>query len=100
MGYVINKNGEKIEVNNPEGWCAESVVLVNDDTILVDKYIINLFKKEMWDNSKSESEFIKEIVLNKEPTNEQIIFYLCQNGLNRYSGYATIEKIKTLDFKE
>ena len=44
MGYVINSEGKTIKVNNPDGYCAENVVLVNDDTILVDKYMIKIFK--------------------------------------------------------
>lgn len=98
MGYVINKHGDKIEVNNPDGDCAENVVLINDDTILLEKYLINIFKKEMWNGSSHESEFIKEILLDEKPTDEQLIFYMSQNGINRYTGFITIEKIKTLGF--
>lgn len=99
MGYVINKNGEKIEVNNPEGYCAENVVLINDDTILVDKYVINIYKKQLYEK-RSEAEFIIEILLDNKPTDEEIIFHMVQNGINRYSGYATVDKVKCLDFKE
>lgn len=98
MGYVINKQGEKLEVSNPNGNCAESVVLVNDETILVDKYIINIFQKNEWENK--ESEFIAEVILDEKPTDEQIIFHMVKNGINRYTGFAVIEKIKMLDFKE
>jgi hypothetical protein len=98
MGYIINGNGEKIAINNPDGYCAENVVLINDDTILVDKYIINIYKKQLYEKN-SESEFITEILLDNEPTDEEIIFHMVQNGVNRYSGYVTIDKIKTLDFK-
>ena len=100
MGYVINKQGKKLEVNNPDGNCAENVVLVNDETILVDKYIINLFQKEMWNSNNKESEFIAEVILDNEPTDEQIIFHMVKNGINRYTGFAVVEKIKKLDFKE
>lgn len=99
MGYVINEKGQKLEVNNPEGYCAENVVLINDDTILIDKYIIYIYKKELYE-AQSESEFVAEVILDDKPTNEQIIFHMVKNGVNRYSGYVTIEKIKTLDFKE
>lgn len=98
MGYVINSEGKKIKVNNPDGYCVENVVLVNDDTILVDKYMINIFKKSLYENG-SDTELVAEIVLDDEPTNDEIIFHMALNGVNRYSGYATVEKIKVLDFK-
>ena len=98
MGFVINKNGEKIEVPNPEGFCAETVVLINDDTILQDRYIINIYKRDMGFKN-AESEFITDVIFNEMPTDENIIYTMVQNGVNRYSGYATVEKIKVLDFK-
>lgn len=97
MGYVINGNGEKLEVSNSDGWCGESVVLINDTTVLLNKYVLNIFKKSMYERN-SESEFIKEIEFDNEPNDETIIFHMVQNGVNRYSGYATIDRIKVLDF--
>lgn len=98
MGYVINKEGKKIEVNNPDGLCAENVVLINDDTILVNKYMLSIYRKYLYDKN-FESEFITEIIFDDEPTNEQIIFHMSQNNVNRYSGFVVLEKIKVLDFK-
>lgn len=75
MGYVINKEGMKIKVDNPDGYCAENVVLINDDTVLVNKWIVNMFKKQLYEKG-SESEFVAEILFDKEPTNDQIIYHL------------------------
>lgn len=97
MGYIIKENGEKIEVNNPDGFCTEEVVLVNDDTILKDKYILELYKKEY---NSDKSEFVKEIEFDTIPTDEKIIFHMTKNGISRYSGYAQINKIKVIDFKD
>jgi len=101
MGYVINSEGEKMEVKNPNGCCGENVVLINDTTILNEKWIIAIYKKAFYGkNSESESDFITEIILDEEPTNEEIIFYMVTNGVNRYSGYSIVERIRVLDFEE
>jgi len=99
LGYVINGKGEKLEVDNSDGWCGESVVLISDTTVLLTKYVINIFKQQIHQKS-SESEFVKEIILDEEPTDEMVIFHMVQNGVNRYSGYAIVDKIKVLDFKD
>ena len=99
MGYVINKAGKKIEVDNEEGVIAENVVLISYDAILKDNYIINIFKKNMWEKG-SESEFVKEVIVEHEPNDNEIMYHMVQNGVNRASGFASIEKIKVLDFKD
>jgi hypothetical protein len=98
MGYIINKEGQRIQVDNPDGWCAENVVIINDDTILVDKWAVDLYKRDMWANS-DESNFVKEIMFDKEPTDEQLIFHMSQNGINRASGYVSVQKVKALDYR-
>ena len=67
MGYIVNRNGDKVEVKNPDGCCGENVVLVNDDTFLDTKWLIEIYKKDIYSNN-SESEFITEVVLDTEPT--------------------------------
>jgi hypothetical protein len=97
LGYVINGKGEKLEVSNSDGWCGENTVLISDTTVLLTKYILNIFKHQIYQRN-SESEFVKEIIFDEEPNDEMIIFHMVQNGVNRYSGYAYVEKIKVLDF--
>lgn len=99
MGYIVNKEGEKIEVKNPNGCCGENVVLVNDRTILDKKWLIEIYKKDIYAKN-SESDFIVEIVLDDEPTDEEIIYYMVKNEVNRYSGYSTVREIRVLDFME
>ena len=99
MGYIINRDGDKIEVKNPEGCCGEIVVLISDTTILNTKWLIEIYKKDIYDKN-SESEFIKEVILDDKPTDEEIIYHMVKNEVNRYSGYATVNKIRVMDFKD
>jgi len=99
MGYIINKNGEKIEVKNPDGCCGESVVLINDDTFLDEKWLIEIYKKNIWEKN-SQSDFIAEVIMDTEPKDEEIIFHMIKNDVNRYTGYSIIKKIRVLDFAE
>jgi len=99
LGYIITKAGKKIEVDNEEEVIAENVVLISYDAILKDNYVINIFKKNMWEKG-SGSEFVTEIIIEHKPNNEEIMYHMVQNGVNRASGYASIDKIKVLDFKD
>lgn len=92
MGYVINSEGKKIKVNNPDGYCAENVILINDDTILTYKYLIRLV-------SFSEG-IVAEELLDEEPSDEIIMYYMSKNNVNRYAGYAEVVKVRTLDFRK
>ena len=97
MGYIVNRNGDKIIVKNPDGYCGENVVLVNDRTYLDTKWLIEIYKKDMCSNGQ-ESEFIAEVECDSEPTNEEIIYHMVKNEVNRYSGYAIVNKIRVMDF--
>jgi len=99
MGYVINNRGEKMEVENPDGDCGENVVLINDTTILNEKWVIGIYKKALYEKN-SQSDYVTEVILDNEPTDEEIIFHMVTNGVNRYSGYSIVEKIRVLDFQE
>ena len=97
MGYIVNRNGDKIKVKNPDGYCGENVVLVNDNTYLDTKWLVEIYKKDMCSRGQ-ESEFVAEIEFDNEPTDEQIIYHMVKNEVNRYSGYAIVNKIRVMDF--
>ena len=97
MGYIVNRNGDKIKVKNPDGYCGENVVLVNDRTYLDTKWLIEIYKKDMCSKGQ-ESDFIAEVVLDNFPTDEEIIYLMVKNEVNRYSGYAIVNKIRVMDF--
>lgn len=99
MGYIVNKNGDKIKVKNPDGYCGENVVLVSDRTYLDKKWLIEIYKKDINSNN-SDSEFVAEVVLDDEPTDEKIIYHMVKNEVNRYSGYAIVKEIRVMDFLE
>jgi len=43
--------------------------LISDTTVLLTKYVINIFKQQIYQKN-SESEFVKEIILDEEPNDE------------------------------
>ena len=46
-----------------------------------------------------DSEIVKEIGFEKEPTEQQILYYLMREGLTESTGYAQINKIKVARWK-
>lgn len=99
MAYIINKEGKRIDVQLEADWITENVTLVDDNARLVDRYLIEIYKKNLYEKVH-ESEFITEVLLEHEPTDEEILYYMVQNGVSRYNGYATIHKIKVIEWWE
>ena len=100
MGFIINRNGDKIQVNNPEGYDWEKVVILQDDTILVDRWIASLFKREMGIHSPVDEEFVCDKLFDREPTDEELIFFMAQNEVHSFSGYVMVDKVKMIGYGE
>lgn len=91
MGFVINAEGEKIKVDNPNGWCMENVVLINNNTVLKSKYLLRVVDFE--------DGVVAEELFDDYPSDEIILYHMSQNNINRYMGYAEVKEVKILDFK-
>jgi|GEM_PF-6863406 len=98
MPFIINKYGEKVHVDIDLDWFSQKCALYADGAELKDVWILNLYKNPL-SSHNDDLELIKQIYLSKEPSKEQIMYYLHQEGLSRYD-IATIEKGYTLDWED
>lgn len=97
MAFIINHKGERVHVNMEVSRFSQTCPLYADDAELKEYFILNLYKgKRPW-NGDNECELIKQIELWKEPTKEEIMYKMWENGLSRYD-FVTIERGYILDW--
>lgn len=99
MAFIVDGHGKRVNVDIDMRFISEKAVIFDDNAILRDVYILNLYEGKTFTNNK-EPELIKQVeIWDKEPTKEKIMYEMSQAGLSRY-GIATIEHGYMLDFAE
>ena len=94
MSYLINKRGEKIEVNCDSDWLYENVCLVDDDVCLDPVWMVTCIHRDL--NGKVDYENYVDKIFTHEPTDEELIHFMISNGFTRYD-LVQVEEMKTLD---
>ena len=100
MARIIDSDGNSIQVEKEQNYLSNHCVSISDNVVLKEKFIVNIFKRNTNIKKNEESEFVCEIMYNKEPTKDQLIYELIKNDVSRYDGYATIEKAYMVDFED
>lgn len=94
---IVNKYGEEVVIEMNEDCNCSDIVAIHEDMELADQYILEIYK--YIDYYMGDSEIVKEIGFEKEPTEQQILYYLMREGLTESTGYAQINKIKVARWK-
>ena len=94
---IVNKYGEEVAIQMSEDCNCSDIVAIHEDMELADQYILEIYK--YIDYYMGDSEIVKEIGFEKEPTEQQILYYLMREGLTESTGYAQINKIKVARWK-
>lgn len=97
MSFVINKKGERVNVDMDVDWFSQECVLYADDADLVEYYILNLYKVNDMGVPNDELELVKQIKKRRLPSKDEIMYDMWANGLSRYD-IVTIEKGFRLDW--
>lgn len=103
--YVVTQNGKKLPVDDSAISDDEylgfqrTVGLYTDNTHLDDVWVLQLEKRTDWNggNYGYESEFVKEILYDHEPTKEEILWAMSEYGLS-VNDMAYIHKGLRLNF--
>jgi len=101
MAFIINKRGERVNVDMEVEWFSSSCALYADDAELQEYYLLNLYKGKHGQGYSDEDAptLIKQIEFSEEPTKDRIMAEMWKHGLSRYD-VATIEKGYRLDWNE
>jgi len=97
VSFVINKKGERVNVDMDVDWFSQECVLYADDADLVEYYILNLYKVNDMGVPNDELELVKQIKKRRLPSKDEIMYDMWANGLSRYD-IVTIEKGFRLDW--
>ena len=97
MSFVINKKGERVNVDMDVDWFSQECVLYADDADLVEYYILNLYKVNDMGVPNDELELVKQIKKRRLTSKDEIMYDMWANGLSRYD-IVTIEKGFRLDW--
>lgn len=98
MSFIVDRSGKKFQIEgHDQKFISSKAIVYNDEAILNDFYLLNLYRSDM--NNRANPELIKQIEYRDKPTKEQIMYELGAEGLSRYD-FATIEIGYRLDFYE
>ena len=98
MSFIINKRGERVNVDMDVDWFSQTVPIYADDAELFEHYLVNLYKNDNLSGGNS-LELIKQEEFKKYPTKDEIMYVMWKNGLSRYD-VVTIEKGFVLDWND
>ena len=99
MAFIINKKGERVNVDMEVDWFSANCVLYADGASLQEYYVLNLYKGRRGCVDENAPILIKQIELGKEPTKDKIMAEMWEHGLSRYD-FATVEKGYVLDWED
>ncbi len=96
MAFIINKRGERVQVDMEVDWYSQNCVLYADDAGLKPCYILNLYKH----HDGSEIELVKQVVFRDNPPDQDhIMVEMWKSGLSRFD-LVTIETGYELDWSD
>ena len=89
--YVINQNGERIQLDNYDGeWLYEKAAIVDDDVELEDIWILELSTGNDRSRENFEMEFVTDILLTHEPTKDEILRAMVVHGMSIHRDVAIV----------
>ena len=95
MAYVPDKYGNRTHVPGTMRFITQPVVMAHEDCILRQQWLIAI-----WKSAKNGADFVVEYMENEQPSTDQILYYLAHNNISRYEGYATVQEVYVVDWKE
>ena len=104
MRFIVDKQGNKCPIddsksNISENRIIETVTLIDENVYLKDRWLVTAYKnKYAFDSRPDELDYENyvEKIFRKEPTEEELIYFMASNGLGLYD-YVYVQKMKTLD---
>lgn len=97
MAFMLNKRGERVQVDMEVDWFSQSIVLYDDSAELKDCYILNLYKRETSADADQPELIKQKVYKDSPPTKEQVMYEMWKSELSRWD-IATIEKGFILDW--
>ena len=89
--YVINQNGERIQLDNYDGeWLYEKAAIVDDDVELEDIWILELSTGNDRSRENFEMEFVTDILFTHEPTKDEILRAMVVHGMSIHRDIAIV----------
>jgi hypothetical protein len=95
--YVIDRKGSKYDLPEDADFrFMQNTTVFDTDVKLVTKWVAYFNK---FNHETSEYDYVKEILFDHKPTDEELLYHMGQLGLS-YNDYVEVSKVKSLKWAD